>query len=326
METPILDVKHLKTYFYLDDNKIAKAVDDVSFAIRPGESVSIVGESGSGKSMTANSVMGLISKPGKIVDGTIMLDGKNLTGLTDKQMTSIRGKEMAMIFQEPMTALNPVFTVGNQIMEMLRKHKKMSKKVAREQAIHLLEVVGISRPDQIVDEYPHRLSGGMRQRVMIAIAISCQPKLLIADEPTTALDVTIQAQILALLDDMRKKMDMSILMITHDLGVVSDYADRVIVMYGGQVVEQSTTKELLRNTKHPYTQGLLDSMPDLASNVDRLKTVAGTVPAATEFPEGCRFASRCPFVMETCIATNPELIEVKPGHQVRCHLYGEEME
>ena len=326
METPILDVKHLKTYFYLDDNKIAKAVDDVSFAIRPGESVSIVGESGSGKSMTANSVMGLISKPGKIVDGTITLDGKNLTGLTDKQMTSIRGKEMAMIFQEPMTALNPVFTVGNQIMEMLRKHKKMSKKVAREQAIHLLEVVGISRPDQIVDEYPHRLSGGMRQRVMIAIAISCQPKLLIADEPTTALDVTIQAQILALLDDMRKKMDMSILMITHDLGVVSDYADRVIVMYGGQVVEQSTTKELLRNTKHPYTQGLLDSMPDLASNVDRLKTVAGTVPAATEFPEGCRFASRCPFVMETCIATNPELLEVKPGHQVRCHLYGEEME
>ena len=326
METPILDVQHLKTYFYLDDNQVAKAVDDVSFAVRPGESVSIVGESGSGKSMTANSVMGLISKPGKIVEGTIKLDGKELTGRTDKQMTSIRGKEMAMIFQEPMTALNPVFTVGNQIMEMLRKHKRMSKKVAREQAIHLLEVVGISRPDQIVDEYPHRLSGGMRQRVMIAIAISCQPKLLIADEPTTALDVTIQAQILALLDDMRKKMDMSILMITHDLGVVSDYADRVIVMYGGQVVEQSTTKELLRNTKHPYTQGLLDSMPDLSTNVNRLKTVTGTVPAATEFPVGCRFASRCPFVMEKGHATNPDLLEVKPGHQVRCHLYGEEME
>ncbi|MDW0108723.1 ABC transporter ATP-binding protein [Sporosarcina aquimarina] len=324
MGTPILDVKQLRTYFYLDDEKVAKAVDDVSFAIRPGETVAIVGESGSGKSMTANSVMGLIGKPGKIVEGKIELNGRELTGLTEKQMTSIRGKEMAMIFQEPMTALNPVFTVGNQIIEMLRKHKKMSKKLAREQAIHLLEVVGISRPDQIVDEYPHRLSGGMRQRVMIAIAISCQPKLLIADEPTTALDVTIQAQILALLEDMRKKMDMSILMITHDLGVVSDYADRVIVMYGGQVVEQSTTKELLRNTKHPYTQGLLDSMPDLSTNVDRLKTVAGTVPAATEFPEGCRFASRCPFVMEKCVATNPELIEVGHGHQVRCHLYGEE--
>ncbi|MGN7408068.1 ABC transporter ATP-binding protein [Sporosarcina sp. SAFN-010] len=324
MGIPILDVKKLKTYFYLDDEKVAKAVDDVSFSIRPGETVSIVGESGSGKSMTANSVMGLISKPGKIVEGGIELNGRELTSLTEKQMTSIRGKEMAMIFQEPMTALNPVFTVGNQIIEMLRKHKKMSKKIAREQAIHLLEVVGISRPDQIVDEYPHRLSGGMRQRVMIAMAISCQPKLLIADEPTTALDVTIQAQILALLEDMRKKMDMSILMITHDLGVVSDYADRVIVMYGGQVVEQSTTKELLRNTKHPYTQGLLDSMPDLSTNVDRLKTVAGTVPAATEFPEGCRFASRCPFVMEKCAATNPELIEVGHGHQVRCHLYGEE--
>lgn len=326
METPILDVQHLKTYFYLDDNQVAKAVDDVSFAISPGESVSIVGESGSGKSMTANSVMGLISKPGKIVEGTIKLNGKELTGLTDKQLTSIRGKEMAMIFQEPMTALNPVYTVGNQIMEMLRKHKKMSKKAAREQAIHLLEVVGISRPDQLVDEFPHRLSGGMRQRVMIAIAISCQPKLLIADEPTTALDVTIQAQILALLDDMRKKMDMSILMITHDLGVVSDYADRVIVMYGGQVVEQSTTKELLHNTKHPYTQGLLDSMPDLSTDVKRLKTVAGTVPAATDFPKGCRFASRCPFVMDKCHVINPDLIEVKPGHQVRCHLYGEEME
>lgn len=323
METPILDVKRLKTYFYLDDEQVAKAVDDVSFAIRPGESVSIVGESGSGKSMTANSIMGLIGKPGKIIGGSIELNGQDVTSLSEKQMTTIRGKEMAMIFQEPMTALNPVYTVGNQIMEMLRKHKKMNKKLAREQAIHLLEVVGISRPDQIIDEYPHRLSGGMRQRVMIAIAISCQPKLLIADEPTTALDVTIQAQILALLEDMRKKMDMSILMITHDLGVVSDYADRVIVMYGGQVVEQSETKELLRNTKHPYTQGLLDSMPDLSTNVERLKTIPGTVPAATEFPEGCRFASRCPSVMGKCISTNPELVEVSVGHHVRCHLYGE---
>ncbi|WJY26310.1 ABC transporter ATP-binding protein [Sporosarcina trichiuri] len=324
MERPVLNVEHLKTYFHVDDQKIAKAVDDVSFEIRPGESLSIVGESGSGKSMTANSVMGLISKPGRIEDGSIRLDGRELTGLSDKELERIRGKEMAMIFQEPMTALNPVFTIGSQITEMLRKHKRMGKKAAREQAVRLLAEVGITRPEQIVDEYPHKLSGGMRQRVMIAIAISCQPKLLIADEPTTALDVTIQAQILTLLDDMRKKMDMSILMITHDLGVVSDYADRVIVMYGGQVVEQAPTKELLRHTKHPYTQGLLDSMPDLTTDTDRLKTVPGAVPAATDFPKGCRFASRCPFVMDRCLESNPELLEVSPGHFARCHLYEEE--
>lgn len=323
MEGPILEVKQLKTYFYLDDKKIAKAVDNVSFNILPGESVAIVGESGSGKSMTALSLMRLINKPGKIVEGSVSLSGEDLIKLSPKQMTAIRGKEMSMIFQEPMTALNPVYTVGDQIMEMLRKHKKMTKKEARIQAIHLLEIVGISRPDQIVDEYPHRLSGGMRQRVMIAIAISCQPKLLIADEPTTALDVTIQAQILALLEEMRKKMDMSILMITHDLGVVSDYADRVIVMYGGQIVEQAETKELLRNTKHPYTQGLLNSMPNLTEEVRRLETIKGTVPAAYDFPKGCRFSSRCPNVMDKCIDTNPELLEDVPGHQVRCHLYGD---
>ncbi len=324
MEGPVLSVEQLKTYFHVDDRKIAKAVDDVSFEIHPGESLSIVGESGSGKSMTANSVMGLISKPGRIEGGSIRLGDCELTGLSDKELQRIRGKEMAMIFQEPMTALNPVFTIGSQITEMLRKHKRMSKKAAREQAIRLLAEVGITRPEQIIDEYPHRLSGGMRQRVMIAIAISCQPKLLIADEPTTALDVTIQAQILTLLDDMRKRMDMSILMITHDLGVVSDYADRVIVMYGGQIVEQAETKELLRFTKHPYTQGLLDSTPDLTTNVDRLKTIPGAVPAATDFPIGCRFASRCPFVMERCLESNPELIEVRPGHFARCHLYEEE--
>lgn len=317
----VLAVEQLKTYFYLDENKVAKAVDDVSFSVDSGETVAIVGESGSGKSMTALSIMNLINKPGKIIGGSVFLNGTDLTELDSKQMTAIRGKDLAMIFQEPMTALNPVYTVGNQIIEMLRKHKKLSKKDARQNAIELLDTVGIARANEIIDEYPHKLSGGMRQRVMIAMAISCNPSLLIADEPTTALDVTIQAQILVLLEEMKSKMNMGILLITHDLGVVSDYADQVIVMYGGQIVEKSETKALLRNTKHPYTQGLLKSLPSLSDEVSRLETIKGTVPAAYEFPKGCRFASRCPFVMDKCLNTNPELIEVEKNHYVRCHLH-----
>jgi len=318
---PVLHVDHLKTYFYIDDNKVAKAVDDITFSIYPGETVALVGESGSGKSITALSIMQLINKPGRIIDGAVFLEDKELLQLKPKQMTKVRGNEIAMIFQEPMTALNPVFTIGNQIIEMLRKHKRLDKKQARIQAIQLLNTVGIPRAEEIIKEYPHQLSGGMRQRVMIAVAISCEPTLLIADEPTTALDVTIQAQILDLMADMREKYQMSLLLITHDLGVVSEYADRVMVMYGGQIVEEAPTKELLRNTKHPYTKGLLESLPNIDQDVERLGTIKGIVPPAYDFPEGCRFSTRCPFVMEKCMQSNPELMEVDSNHSARCFLY-----
>ncbi|MDW0114853.1 ABC transporter ATP-binding protein [Sporosarcina saromensis] len=322
---PVLDVQKLKTYFYLDQDLVAKAVDDVSFSVFPGETVAIVGESGSGKSITALSIMQLINKPGRIVDGSIHVKDRNLLTLKQKQMTSIRGNHIGMIFQEPMTALNPVFTIGNQITEMIRKHKKVSKQIAQQKAIELLRIVGIPRPEEIIKEYPHQLSGGMRQRVMIAMAISCEPELIIADEPTTALDVTIQAQILDLLFEMQKKYNMALLLITHDLGVVYEYSDRVIVMYGGQIVEQAPTKQLLSLTKHPYTQGLLSSLPKLDEDVERLGTIKGTVPAAYNFPVGCRFSTRCPFVMDKCRQTNPELLEYAKDHYVRCHLYKEEV-
>lgn len=318
---PVLDIEHLKTYFYLDDEKVAKAVDDVSFAIYPGETVALVGESGSGKSVTALSIMQLINKPGKIVDGTIVMNDKKLLDYKPKQMSKIRGNDIAMIFQEPMTALNPVFTIGNQITEMIRKHKNAPKHEAHEQAIGLLNTVGIPRAKEIMNEYPHQLSGGMRQRVMIAIAISCEPDLIIADEPTTALDVTIQAQILDLMADMRSKYDMSLLLITHDLGVVSEYADRVMVMYGGQIVEEGATKELLQSTKHPYTMGLISSLPNIHEDETRLGTIKGTVPPAHNFPQGCRFSTRCPYVMEKCKVSPPDHAEIEPGHFVSCYLY-----
>lgn len=318
---PVLDVQKLKTYFYLDQNLVAKAVDDVSFSVYPGETVAIVGESGSGKSITALSIMQLINKPGRIVEGSIRVREKNLLDLKEKQMTTIRGNHIGMIFQEPMTALNPVFTIGNQLTEMIRKHKKVSKEIARNKATELLRVVGIPRPDAIMKEYPHQLSGGMRQRVMIAMAISCEPELIIADEPTTALDVTIQAQILELLKDMQKRYNLAVLLITHDLGVVYEYTDRVIVMYGGQIVEQAPTKKLLSLTKHPYTNGLLSSLPNMEEDVERLGTIKGTVPAAYNFPAGCRFSTRCPAVMEKCRQINPPLLQLDADHYVRCHLY-----
>jgi len=320
----VLDVESLKTYFYLDDNEVARAVDDVNFSIEPGETVALVGESGSGKSITSLSIMQLINKPGKIVNGTISLEGENLLDKSNKQMTKIRGNDVAMIFQEPMTALNPVFTIGNQIVEVLKKHKKMSKSQAKKRAIELLKMVGFPRAEATMDEYPHQLSGGMRQRAMIAIAISCEPKLLIADEPTTALDVTIQSQILDLMNDMKEKLNMSLLLITHDLGVVAEYADRIMVMYGGQIVEQSTTRGLFKDPKHPYTNGLLGSLPDIYEDANRLQTIQGTVPAAHNFPQGCRFSTRCPHVMEKCIQSNPDLMELEKDHHVRCYLYEEE--
>lgn len=320
---PVLEVKDLKTYFYLEDDRVAKAVDGVSLKIYPGETVALVGESGSGKSMTGLSIMRLVRNPGKIINGSIDLDGTDILALSDREITNVRGNDISMIFQEPMTALNPVFTIGNQMIEMLIKHKKMQKKEAIEKAIELLNLVGIPRPKEIIKEYPHQLSGGMRQRIMIAMAISCEPKLLIADEPTTALDVTIQAQILELLEDLKQRLGMGLLLITHDLGLVYEYADRVMVMYGGQIVEQAETIGLLKLTKHPYTEGLLKSIPNIDKDVERLATIEGIVPPAYRFPRGCRFSDRCPYVMEKCLKKNPKLLSYAKDHLVRCYLYEE---
>lgn len=320
---PVLRVEDLKTYFYLEDDRVAKAVDDVSLEIYPGETVAIVGESGSGKSMTGLSIMRLVRDPGKIVNGSIHLEETDILALSDRQITSVRGNDISMIFQEPMTALNPVFTIGNQMIEMLKKHKKMNTKDALAKAIELLKLVGIPRPNEIVKEYPHQLSGGMRQRIMIAMAISCEPKLLIADEPTTALDVTIQAQILELLENLKQQLGMGLLLITHDLGLVYEYADRVMVMYGGQIVEHAPTIDLLKLTKHPYTEGLLKSIPNIDKDVERLATIEGIVPPAYRFPKGCRFSARCPYVMEKCLESNPELLLYDENHEVRCYLYAE---
>lgn len=317
----VLEVKHLKTYFYLDDGEIAKAVDDVDFSVYPGETVALVGESGCGKSVTSLSIMQLVSPPGEIVSGSVKLEGTNLLELDAGQMTKIRGNDVAMIFQEPMTALNPVFTVGSQITEILRKHKKMNKKDAHERTVALLETVGLPRAGEIMNEYPHQLSGGMRQRVMIAMAIACEPKLLIADEPTTALDVTIQAQILDLMVEMKSRFHMALLLITHDLGIVAEYADRVLVMYGGQIVEQAPVRQLFKRAKHPYTQALLASLPTLDRDTPRLGTVRGTVPPAHRYPDGCRFSTRCPHVMDVCRRVNPAPARMDEAHNVRCHLY-----
>lgn len=320
-QTPLLEVKGLRTYFQIDNEKVAKAVDGVDFTINPGETLALVGESGSGKSITSLSIMKLVGKPGKIKEGQIIFGGKDLVQYSDKQMSKVRGKDMAMIFQEPMTALNPVYTIGTQIAETLMRHKKISKTEARIKAIELLKIVGFPRAEATVDEYPHQLSGGMRQRAMIAIAISCDPKLLIADEPTTALDVTIQAQILDLMNDMKTKFNMAVLLITHDLGVVAEYADRVMVMYGGQIVEETDVESLFEKPKHPYTIGLLESLPSLEKEVDRLGAIKGMVPPSHSFPKGCRFADRCPDAMAKCLESHPGLLEVGTGHKVRCYLY-----
>ncbi|MHA6260931.1 ABC transporter ATP-binding protein [Sporosarcina sp. CAU 1771] len=320
----LLEVNGLKTYFNIGKDKVAKAVDDVSFSIKKGETVALVGESGSGKSITSLSIMRLIPMPpGEIVAGSIKLEGKDLLTLSESEMRKVRGKEIGMIFQEPMTSLDPVFTIGSQIVESLREHQKLPKKEAYETAIDLLKVVGFSRAEKIIKEYPHQLSGGMRQRVMIAIAMSCNPKLLIADEPTTALDVTVQSQILNLMIEMKKKFGSSILLITHDLGVVAEAAERVLVMYGGQIVEEAPTKDLFLDTKHPYTTALLKTIPSLDVELDRLDSIPGTVPPAHLFPKGCRFADRCEHVMDICSEVNPPLMEINELHKVRCHLYGE---
>lgn len=316
--TKLLEVKDLKTYFYTDDG-VVKAVDGVNFSVEAGKTIGIVGESGCGKSITAMSILRLIpDPPGKIVNGEIIFEGEDLTKVSDERIREIRGNNISMIFQEPMTSLNPVFTVGYQIGEVLMLHQKLSEEEARERAIEMISLVGIPNPERIVDEYPHQLSGGMRQRIMIAMALACQPKLLIADEPTTALDVTIQAQILELMNDLKNRLNTSIMLITHDLGVIAEMADHVIVMYSGKVVEDAPVLELFNNPKHPYTIGLMRSIPSLVQEGERLETIPGMVPNPLYLPKGCYFHPRCKFAIEECKHVQPELREIGPGHKAAC--------
>ena len=325
MTAPLLETQGLTTDF-VTRSGIIRAVDGVSIQIEAGETLGIVGESGSGKSVTALCIMRLIREPpGRIVDGKIRYNGRNLLDLSSSSMRSIRGKEIAMIFQEPMTSLNPVFTIGEQIAEVARLHEGLSRRDAMTRAVEMLRVVHIPNPARLVTEYPHQLSGGMRQRVMIAMALSCNPKLLIADEPTTALDVTIQAQILDLLRELKTKFNMAVMLISHDMGVIAETAQRVAVMYGAQIVEQATAEELFREPLHPYTQGLLRSMPRIdtdATSRRRLEQIPGVVPTLRiPLLPGCRFAPRCRFAMAQCHASSPVLRQVQPGHSVACFLY-----
>jgi len=324
---PLIELDELKTYFYTEDG-VVKAVDGVSFSIDKQQTLGVVGESGCGKSVTALSIMGLVPMPpGKIEGGKINYyrDGGtlDLTQLDPKgkQMRSIRGNEIAMIFQEPMTSLNPVFTIGNQIMEAITLHQDVGKKKAKSIAIQMLEEVGIPLPEQRVDEYPHQLSGGMRQRAMIAMALSCNPTMLIADEPTTALDVTIQAQILELMDGLQEEFDTSIMFITHDLGVIAEITNYVVVMYLGKIVESGDVQEIYHNPTMPYTQGLMESIPSLDVDKGRLEPIKGVVPDPYEVPDGCPFNNRCPHVMDICKEEDPPLVEVAEGHKSSCWLH-----
>ncbi|MCM3663026.1 ABC transporter ATP-binding protein [Mesobacillus subterraneus] len=319
--TALLELKNLKTYFRRKKAMIP-AVDGVDLVINKGETVALVGESGSGKSITSLSIMRLIpSPPGEIVDGQINFEGRDLVKATEDEMCKIRGNDISMIFQEPMTSLNPVLTIGEQITEVLTYHQHLNHAMAKKKAIEMLELVGFSRAKEIVNEYPHRLSGGMRQRVMIAMAMSCNPKLLIADEPTTALDVTIQAQILDLMKGLSKKFETSILIITHDLGVVSEVADRVVVMYAGQVVEEAIVEDLFENPLHPYTNGLMGSIPSIDQDHSRLTSIEGNVPSPENLPQGCRFAPRCPHAFGRCFGEMPELVREQGNRSVRCFLH-----
>ena len=312
----LLEVRHLKTQFSTDEG-IAHAVEDVSFDLKRGETLGIVGESGSGKSVTMLSVIRLVT--GKITDGEILFDGRDLRKLSDKEMIALRGKDITMVFQDPMTSLDPVYTIGYQLMEPILKHNKCSRQEAFDRAVQMLEKVGIANARERMKEYPHQLSGGMRQRVIIAMALTCNPKLLIADEPTTALDVTIQAQILDLMKQLKKDSDMSIILITHDLGVVAQMCDRVNVMYCGQIVESAPVNELFHDPRHKYTQGLLHSIPRLDQEADTLDVIQGSVPSIVMLPTGCRFHPRCPYATEKCQQTAPEMVQVGEDHFAACH-------
>jgi peptide/nickel transport system ATP-binding protein len=314
---PLLRVRDLQTHFF-GDGGVVRAVDGVSFDVHAGQTLAVVGESGSGKSVTALSILRLVPQPpGRIIGGEVVFRGRDLREASEREMRAIRGKAISMIFQEPMTSLNPVFTCGEQIIETLVLHERISRQVARKRAIEMLELVGIQLPAQRVDEYPHQMSGGMRQRVMIAMALACHPAVLIADEPTTALDVTIQAQILELLRRLQREMGMAVILITHDLGVVAETADHVAVMYAGRVVEYCDVRSAFRKPLHPYTAGLQASLPKLGATEDRLRVIPGTVPNPAKFPIGCRFHPRCPVAQNRCL-TDPDLVEIETGHLSRC--------
>lgn len=318
MSDAVIEVKNLETTFFSKAGPF-RAVNNVSYTINKGETLGIVGESGCGKSVTSFSLMRLIEEPGRITNGQVILNGRDLLKLSPEKMEDVRGGEMAMIFQEPMTALNPVLTIGAQIMEQVLRHKKVTEKEAREKAIDMLALVGIPSPKERLDNYPHQLSGGMRQRAMIAMALSCDPVFLIADEPTTALDVTIQAQILELIQNLQEKLHMTVQFITHDLGVISEVSDRVMVMYGGQTCEITETQKLFKNPHHPYSAALIGSRPKFGQRVSRLTTIEGSVPAPHELPPGCPFYNRCPRAKDNCRVERPPLLPLEAGHSVACH-------
>jgi len=315
---PLLEVKSLRTSFFTEAGEV-RAVDGVSFDVYPGKLMGIVGESGSGKTASVLSLMRLLPESARIVGGEVRFEGRDITKISEAEMRAIRGAKIAMIFQEPMSSLNPVFTIGNQIGEAIRLHQHTARAETRNRTIEALRMVGIADPERRIDDYPHQLSGGMRQRVMIAMALSCNPKLLIADEPTTALDVTIQAQILDLIRDLQSRLDLAVILVTHDLGVVAEYADDVTILYAARVMEQTTCAELFKNPLNPYTRGLLDSIPGIeGKHQHRLRAIPGTIPSALHPPSGCRFHPRCPLAIDQCAAVDPPLESKVPNHDVAC--------
>lgn len=325
-EKKLLEVKNLKTYFY-SDRGVIKAADDVSFYVNEGETLGIVGESGCGKSITSMSIVRLVeTPPGKYVGGEILFNGEDMLKISEQRIREIRGNDISFIFQEPMTSLNPIFKIGRQISETMILHRGMSKKEAYKESIRMLEMVKIPNPERIANDYPFALSGGMRQRAMIAMALACEPKLLIADEPTTALDVTIQAQVLDLMNELKEKINASIIFITHDLGVISEMSDRVMVMYAGKVVEVATTEDIFKNPKHPYTIGLISSKPDMGTESSRLHVIPGNVPDLNNLPSGCPFHTRCDKAMDICKNTFPNEIVLEGGHRIACWLYNDKEE
>lgn len=324
MTQKLLEVENLKTEFSTSKGSLT-AVNDVSFHVNQGETLCIVGESGCGKSMTLMSIMRLLATNGSITNGSVSFQGKNLNLLSEEEMRKVRGNDISMIFQEPLTALNPVFTIGYQLKEAILNHRKMSNKEAVKQSIELLNQVGIPEPKERMAQYPHELSGGMRQRVMIAMALACEPKLLLADEPTTALDVTIQSQILELIDDLKDKFNMGVLLITHDMGVVAEIADRVNVMYAGEIIEEGYVKDVFNNPKHPYTQGLLHSVPNVDNPERELESIPGTLPSLDDPISGCKFHPRCKFAMDICKGKKPESYEINATHKTSCWLYDEKI-
>lgn len=322
---PLLKVRNLKTYFYTEEG-VVPAVDGLDFDLMPDETLAIVGESGCGKSVTSLSILQIVATPpGKIIDGEILFKGEDLLKKNEKEMRKIRGNHISMIFQEPLTSLNPVFTIGYQICDILHLHQGMKKAEAREKALEMLKKVKIPSAEAVLDEYPHQLSGGMRQRVMIAMALACNPDILIADEPTTALDVTIQAQIMHLLKDLQKENHTSIILITHDLGVVAQIAKRVMVMYAGLAVEYADVKSIFADPLHPYTSGLLKSIPSPTDKKDTLFSIKGSIPSPKDYPAGCRFSPRCPYCMDICSEKAPPLISLEDGRKVRCWKYAKEV-